>query len=307
MPKPMPITQQPRPDDIFRNLKSWWELHEGFGVAFVFSVDLVSMQWLGQRIEEDLQTLSRSTVGLHFAKHVEEQTQDFFRVLALPERHLHWIFLQKKHLHSWLKMLNESRQALIGSGHLFVLWVQQTDVDEVDALAPDLWSVRSWVHFAAPKAGRADFERIFVSDRAMNRKDHWTVQQNPLLPATIDQWQRSYAAWQSSPVPERKRLSPGLARQAAADAEQMRDFERAKELLNQSAAVALQQAQAIEQAHALLSLGKLQHRLGAVDEARALYVQAIALYEKEQDSTGLARARAGLAAMVSREPLNNSR
>lgn len=282
-----------RPDEVFRELKSWWELHDGFGLAYVFSTDLVSMAWLGRRIEEALQAPSPGSPGLQFVPHFGQQAADLLAGLALRRRSLHWIPLQSSQQAAWLKTLNENRQALIHSGHLFVLWVDQADVNEVDALAPDLWSVRSWVHLAAPRAGRSSIEQHAVPTPGLRHPQ----------PATIAQWQNSFAAWQARPAALRKRLSPTLARRAAEDARRMRRFDLAQTLLKQAVQVAGEQAQAIEQAHALKSLGDLQSRLGAVDEARDLYTQAIGLFEKEQDDVGLAYTHAEMAALS--EPQSN--
>ena len=297
-----------RPDEVFRELKSWWELHDGFGLAYVFSTDLVSMAWLGRRIEEALQAPSPGSPGLQFVSHFGQQAADLLEGLALRHRSLHWVPLQSSQQAAWLKTLNENRQALIHSGHLFVLWVDQADVNEVDALAPDLWSVRSWVHLAAPRAGRSSIEQHVSMDwgagtPALAPHAVPTPGLRHPLPATIAQWQSSFAAWQGSPPALRKRLSPTLARRAAEDARHLRRFDLAQTLLEQAVHVAGEQAQAIEQAHALLSLGDLQSRLGAVDEARDLYTQAIGLYEKEQDDAGLAYTHTEMAALY--DPQSN--
>lgn len=246
-------TARLQPEDVFRELESWWELHDGFGLAYVFSTDLESMDWLGRRIEEALQAPSPGSAGLQFVSHFGKQAADQLTGLALGHRSLHWIPLQSSQKSAWLKILNENRQALIRSGHLFVLWIEQAEVDEVDALAPDLWSVRSWVHLAAPRGAP-------------------TPGPHSPLSATITQWQSSFAAWRASPAALRKRLSLTLARRAAEEARRLRRFDLAQTLLEQAVHVAGEQAQSIEQAHALKSLGDLQSRLGVVDEARDLRV-----------------------------------
>ena len=122
--------------NTFRKLESWWQIHEGFGLSFFFCTNQSLVDSLAQAVQTEIAQLSE----LKFIK--GDLEIDLSR--SAP-RTLYWLEPSKSDLYLVLKRLNESRTALIKKGHLFLLCVPSDEVGEIDALAPDLWSVRSYV------------------------------------------------------------------------------------------------------------------------------------------------------------------
>jgi tetratricopeptide (TPR) repeat protein len=287
-----------RPDEVFQRLNAWWRLHDSFGLAFVFSTDELGMAWLSRRMAEALPPPGAAPSPSHLSYQASygNASAALFEKLDATSRVLHWIAPTQSDLGLCLRRMNESRQALIASKHLFVLCVPQSDVGAVDALAPDLWSVRSWVHVTSSPLKRHDpgaFKLAFGDPMSQNAVPASSVgpEQSSLR---MGAWQTSYQQWQAAPAQNRKRLSTSLAEQAAQDAMHLRQSERALELLQQAVEVAQQQQQVLAQANALTLLGNLEHRLGRIAPAREQFTQSIALFEKEQHDLGRANALTSL-------------
>lgn len=278
------------PHLVFSELRQWWQIHEGFGLSYVFSDDALGMVWLRERIGESLRfepaSLSLSTLDSF------DTLQSFLQALqsAAPEpqdpglRQLVWIAPVMAESLEVIKRLNEMRQLLLRSPHLYLVCLPSSRALDAARLAADLWSVRSLVLSAQGQHWRAQ------------RSLAWTRELGDAIPVTSSASTPSIEAWNhhhgqrlaQAEAAKPSRLSVQLGLQAMADALDLRQFQQAHSIGIQALGHAEQQQNDLGRANVLLSLGDLESRLGQLDSARERYTQALVLYEQEQDDLGRA-------------------
>eukprot|EP01030_Chromulinospumella_sphaerica_P000840 gene840-822_t len=198
--------------------------------------------------------------------------------------------------HGVLQRLNEMRQLLLRSPHLYLIALPSSSALGAARLASDLWSVRSLVLSAQGQNWRAQ--------RSPSWDQEITGTTTPSADAstpTIKAWCHHHAQWSTlADSSNRSRLSLQMGLQAMADAIALRRFEQAQTIGKQVIQVSQFQQDDLGRANALQALGDLDRRLGQIASARALYTQAIALYEKEQNDLGRANALRALGDLDSR-------
>ena len=289
------------PHEVFALLQSWWALQTGFGLVYLFSDDALALNWLRERIQEEvLHTHHTQAHSLNTFQHwgTGEPSQLFLDGTTANPRCLHWIALTANNHAQWLGRLNEQRQRLIASDHLFVLTLPPSLALDTAGMAPDLWSVRSQTyqlrsqHFAHNPVTALHAEHTAYATGNTNSR-------TSDLSLNMDAWRRLFDSWSSKPEP-RKRLSVRLGLQAQADATQLHQFDLARTIGQEVIEVSQVQNDDLGRANALQALGDLDSRLGLVNSARTLYTQAIALYEKEQDDWGRANALQALGDLDTR-------
>eukprot|EP01034_Spumella_vulgaris_P030988 gene30988-38293_t len=296
-------TQTPQaPYLVFGELQQWWQIHEGFGLSYVFSDDALGMAWLRERVNEGLQSPA-TEFKLITVDHLQD-LESFFLGLqhpshALPDlgqRQMVWIAPAMDQAHGVLQRLNEMRQLLLRSPHLYLIALPSSSALGAARLASDLWSVRSLVLSAQGQNWRAQ--------RSPSWDQEITGTTTPSADAstpTIKAWCHHHAQWSTlADSSNRSRLSLQMGLQAMADAIALRRFEQAQTIGKQVIQVSQFQQDDLGRANALQALGDLDRRLGQIASARALYTQAIALYEKEQNDLGRANALRALGDLDSR-------
>lgn len=282
------------PQQAFLEFRQWFKLHDGFGLAYVFSDDTLSMRWLRARIEEELALASAPLPKTLIAVGHIQDIANFFGESFGAEadqkptnRCLLWLEPDKSEALNLLRRLNERRQQILKTPHLYIVCLPLQLEIEAARNASDLWSVRSFVLHAQGQGWRSkqslEFNQSIPSLEASPPAHGAT--------ASIRAWQSSYANWlASADGAQRPRLSIAVALQAMQDAQELRYFSDAKNIAKQADAIAVFQNDDWSRANILQSLGELEQRLGQVDSARARYTKAIALYEKEQNDLGRANA-----------------
>jgi tetratricopeptide (TPR) repeat protein len=278
------------PHLVFSELRQWWQIHEGFGLSYVFSDDAPSMVWLRERIGESLRfesiPLSLSILDSF------DTLQSFLQALqssapALQDpcsRQLVWIAPAVAQSLAAIKRLNEMRQLLLHSPHLYLVCLPSSIALDAARLASDLWSVRSLVLTAQGQHWRA--QRSLTWARELGDTSPATSSAST---PTIEAWNHYHGQWLAqADSSKRSRVSVQLGLQAMADALALRQFQQAYSIGIQTLGHAEQEQDDLGRANVLRSLGDLERRLGQVDSARTRYTQALALYEQEQNDLGRA-------------------
>jgi hypothetical protein len=224
-----------QPDEVFAQLCHWWDLHLGFGLCYIFSSDQIGMHWLCGRVAEELKRQAAPAGALHgLVLQEQEDLGAFWQTLAQQtKRSLFWLNPPPRARQTWLVRLNEQRQRLIGAGHLYVLCLPAGEELESSALAPDLWSVRSFVYSAQGNA----YWPISI-ELPIYLPPHNAPADDATATPSMQAWQRLYPAWLATPEAERKILSVDLGLQASADATKLHRFDLALDLARQSVEVA---------------------------------------------------------------------
>ena len=286
-----------RPNEVFAYLAAALDMQNGFGLCYLFSDDAMGSSWLNNRLQEhvehDQQLKPSSKFETVFASSdIGSTVTQLCR--STQERAIVWCYLpsDKVTCQATLVRMNEQRQRLLASGHFFVLLAPTAFEHEVPQWAADLWAVRTLL-YRWQRTGRMVESSVSIS---------WGTADTKASPAwvhksttAIEAWQRIYAAWQLQP--NAKQLSVDLGLLASAQASKLRQFDLAVTLAQQTLEVASTHS---GRANALQALGDLKSRLGQVAEAQALYLQAIGLYEKEQDDLGRANALQAVGNLKSR-------
>ncbi len=304
-----------RPDEVYASLAAALGLQSGFGLCVLFSDDFLGLTWLQNRLKEHVQT-SKILQSKRTFRRVDAVDQDSIKTIQKlavrqpGQQDIVWCQLPAtpSGAQQFLSVLNEQRQRLIAAGHFYVMALPAGLAHDAPAWAPDLWAIRTlvfqaqndsrWVAMGAGPAGSAQF--IDAPNRRVptNTNKGAKAADSAVAPTTsplIANWRRIYAAWQAAP--ELTRPAVDLALQASHHARLTREFGDAVLFATQAAEVA---GNDLGRANALIALGDLKSLLGAVDEALALYIQAIALFEKEQDDLGRANALQALGDLKSR-------
>ncbi|MGE4296226.1 MAG: tetratricopeptide repeat protein, partial [Campylobacterales bacterium] len=282
-------TRSLKPNEAFEKLFAWCKIHDGFGLSWVFGRDSVGIRWLQQRLEEEIRHRPWTNAPAFITLEPKNPTE-FFGAIQNKDQHcLFWVYplLDEHKPTDWLARLNEQRQRLIASGHLFVLAFLLENENEATLRAPDLWSVRSLAFITKGKYYSLDERPSSVPPNSI-LDDMYRY--NISTSVNIERWSQSWAAWKTGGSTQKKYPAPTLALRASRDAIAMGSLDRAREILNQAIESTSSINDSLGRANTLKSLGDLENRLGRIDEARSLYEQAIGLYGKEQDDLGRANA-----------------
>ena len=296
-----------RPDEVFASLASALALQTGFGLCFLFSDDVLGLDWLRNRVQEHLESdreLRQHSAFRHFTSN-KLNAAELIQALSDPapdHRTLVWCDLpaDTQTARALLIRMNEQRQRLIGSAHFFVVALGQAAAHDAPAWAPDLWSVRTLTFRSQNQSrwvsgGGSSSQGQITSDQVLVTNGMHSKQ--AMNSSAVVAWKRIYSAWLANPSGSAP--SAELALAASHQARLLRQFDDAVLFAQQAREVA---TTGLGRANALQSLGDLKSRLGAVQEAQDLYLQAIGLFEKEQDDLGQGYSWAELARLWKTTP-----
>ena len=280
------------PHLVFSELEQWWQIHEGFGLSYLFSDDALSMSWLRERIDESLRfestPLSLSIIDSFDSLQLFLQALQSSTAAAEEPclRKLVWIAPAKAQCLNAIKRLNEMRQLLLRSPHLYLVCLPSSWGLDAARLAADLWSVRSLVFSVQGQHWRA--QPSFNWAKELGEQ---TLATSSASTPSIDAWNHFHCQWLAQTDAAKPfRLSVQLGLQAMDDAIALRQFQQAQDIGLQALSHAEQQQDDWSRAKALTLLGDLEQRLSQVDSAREHYIQAIELFEQEQYDLGRAHA-----------------
>ncbi|MEM7033278.1 MAG: tetratricopeptide repeat protein [Chloroflexota bacterium] len=78
----------------------------------------------------------------------------------------------------------------------------------------------------------------------------------------------------------------------------LRDYGKARELLQKSIAISEFLQADLERAFSVMSLGNVAYRLSEIDEAKQLYEESLEIYQRQQDQWGIAHAMSHLGVVI---------
>lgn len=281
-------------DQVFTYLAKTLDFQSGFGLCYLFSDDIVGLGWLRNRVAEHIRTepLLRDTAELNTFDNFDQLGTSIMAMCAKgTKRTLAWCVLPSdaQQCQALLVRMNEQRQRLLASKNFFILVLPKAFEHDAPAWAPDLWSVRK-LTYQWQRSGSKVLESI---NTGWHRAPQVSSTDTAQTTVAIQTWQRIYKAWLDAPAASQPAPEVGLL--ASEQAQKMGQFGLAVQFAKESLSAASDNN--LGRANAVKALGDLKSRLGQVDEAQVLYLQAIALFEKEQDDLGLGYAWAELATL----------